>query len=108
MRDRELYAKIMGISTPWSVEDVEVDVAGEKVLVKVVCKDGPLPCPECGKSCPRYDSRSRSWRHLDTMQFETFLVADVPGSSVRRTASARSWCLGPSRGRTSQRCSSAW
>ncbi|MBK6688356.1 MAG: ISL3 family transposase [Deltaproteobacteria bacterium] len=78
MRDRELYAKIMGISTPWSVEDVEVDLAGEKVLVKVACKDGPLPCPECGKSCPRYDSRSRSWRHLDTMQFETFLVADVP------------------------------
>ena len=27
---------------------------------------------------PRYDSRERRWRHLDTMQYRTILVADVP------------------------------
>jgi transposase len=36
------------------------------------------PCPECGAAKRRYDSRSRRWRHLDTCQFQTILVAEVP------------------------------
>lgn len=35
-------------------------------------------CPKCGKISPGYDRRQRSWRHLDTCQFKTILVADVP------------------------------
>ena len=29
-------------------------------------------------SGPRYDSKPRRWRHLDTMQFTTWIEADVP------------------------------
>ncbi|HYQ70456.1 MAG TPA: transposase family protein, partial [Gammaproteobacteria bacterium] len=32
-------------------------------------------CPKCGLACPGYDRRQRSWRHLDTCQFRTILVA---------------------------------
>lgn len=40
---------------------------------------GPLACPECGQSCGRADlAPKRTWRHLDTMQFSTELVARVP------------------------------
>lgn len=35
-------------------------------------------CPECGETCGRYDTRTRTWRHLDTMQYRTLLTADVP------------------------------
>ena len=36
-------------------------------------------CPECGANCPRYDDRKpRSWRHLDRMQFATYLHCSVP------------------------------
>ena len=34
--------------------------------------------PKCGASCSGYDRRRRQWRHLDTCQFRTILVADVP------------------------------
>lgn len=40
---------------------------------------GRLTCPECGASGPQADqAERRSWRHLDTMQFETWVTAAVP------------------------------
>ncbi len=33
---------------------------------------------KCGKEVPGYDARTRRWRHLDTCQYLTILIADVP------------------------------
>ncbi len=35
-------------------------------------------CSTCGQISPGYDSHKRRWRHLDTCQYTTILVADVP------------------------------
>lgn len=79
MQDRDLYARILGLVEPWQVRDVQLDVKGEEVRVTVAPKLlATLACPECSKPCPGYDTRQRSWRHLDTCQFKTILVADVP------------------------------
>ncbi len=77
MRDRDLYAKILGIEAPWHVSDVVLDVAAGTVDV-VVEHRGAAVCPRCGKAAPGYDTLHRRWRHLDTCQFETHLAADVP------------------------------
>jgi transposase len=76
MRDRELYAQLLGIESPWVVSRVEL--TSEAVEVYLESGAGKLPCPECGAASARYDSRERRWRHLDTMQYRTVLVADVP------------------------------
>ena len=40
---------------------------------------GPAVCSVCGKEVPVYDhSEVRRWRHLDTMGFATFVVAQIP------------------------------
>jgi transposase len=79
MRDRDLYAQILGIKSPWQVTDVELELADEQVIVHVEQKAGTKQCcPSCGEMSPGYDSRRRSWRHLDTCQYRTILVADVP------------------------------
>lgn len=79
MRDRDLYARILNLTAPWSVKDVELDLKGEEVRVIVeVSSDTELSCPTCGKACGRYDRRERRWRHLDTCQLRTVLVAQVP------------------------------
>ena len=79
MRDRDLYAQILGIASPWMVTDVKLDLRGSEVAVRVVVDPAAtLACPECGTTSPRYDSRERRWRHLDTCQCQTILVADVP------------------------------
>lgn len=79
MRDKELYATILGVRSPWQVVDVALDVpAGEVAVFIAFGADAPLPCPRCGVACSRYDSRERRWRHLDTCQYHTILVAEVP------------------------------
>jgi len=77
MRDRQLYAKILGIEAPWEVEEVELDVGGGQVTVRVG-HHGELWCPECGEATPGYDTRERRWRHLDTCQYRTIIAAQVP------------------------------
>jgi len=78
MQDRELYQKILGIEKPWKVVGVELDVEDREVRVHVAHLEHKPPCPECGRPCSRYDARTRRWRHLDTCQYPTILVADVP------------------------------
>jgi len=79
VRDRELYAKLLGIEDPWFVRDVDARLEKSEVEVHIGFEpDARLECPECGATCGRYDSRTRSWRHLDTMQYRTVLTADVP------------------------------
>ena len=37
-----------------------------------------MRCPRCGASCVRQDHIKRSWQHLNTMQFATLIMAEVP------------------------------
>lgn len=79
MRDRDLYSKILDIQSPWAVVDVILDAAKREVRVQVeVAPSGKLTCPTCGAPSPRYDSKRRQWRHLDTCQYRTILDAEVP------------------------------
>jgi len=78
MRDKDLYATILGIRSPWAVTDVLLDAQQEEVQVRVQHLEGPLPCPQCGQDSPRHDHRERRWRHLDTCQYRTILLAEVP------------------------------
>jgi len=70
MQDRTLYA----------VTDVtlRLDEAREVVVSVELYPGATLHCPKCEGRGSRYDSRERRWRHLDTMQYRTILVADVP------------------------------
>jgi len=78
MRDTQLYSQILGIEKPWKVIDVQVSLADDEVEVSVEYGGGKLRCSKCGKICPGYDKRQRRWRHLDTCQLKTLLVADIP------------------------------
>ncbi|MCI0574142.1 MAG: ISL3 family transposase, partial [Myxococcaceae bacterium] len=58
---------------------VELRLEGGEVEVFVEHGgEGRLACPECGQPASRYDKRERRWRHLDTCQYRTILVAQVP------------------------------
>ena len=80
MQDRTLYARLLGIEDPWRVTDVtlRLDEAQEVVVSVELDSGATLRCPKCEGRGSRYDSRERRWRHLDTMQYRTILVADVP------------------------------
>ena len=72
------YQSLLGLSRPWEVSEVIVRHETEEVEVMVEWTGGGLACPECGAGGQRHDGRRRRWRHLDTMQYQTWLVAEVP------------------------------
>lgn len=80
MRDIDLYQQILGLSSPWGVERVELDPAAQRVVVFVSHEEKTQwRCPQCEGEFATYDhSEERTWRHLDTCQFQTFLRARVP------------------------------
>ncbi len=79
MDDRQLYQAILGLSAPWQVEKVELRKASEEVDVHVCWPEKTAGrCPECNAACPIHDRLERRWRHLDTCQFKTILIAQVP------------------------------
>lgn len=78
MNDRKLYEQLLGISGPWYVERVDLRLDDGEVLIYVKGTAAAEVCPECGRRCPKYDTSERRWRHLDTCQYRTILVATVP------------------------------
>ena len=73
------YAQLIGLEPPWQVSRVEVSHPDQEIQIFVVRADRPgLRCPECDRPCSGYDTRERRWRHLDTMQYRTFVIAEIP------------------------------
>ena len=79
MEDKQLYSQLLGLSSPWQVNSVTLDIEKEQVDVFVGISEGArLCCCECGQECAGYDAREeRRWRHLDSCGFLTYLVARV-------------------------------
>jgi len=78
-----LYTALLGIQKPWEVEIVEMKVHAlpldGEVHVWVGLQMGTRwVCPECNTEAPIHDHQERSWRHLDTCQFKTWIHANVP------------------------------
>lgn len=76
----ELYRQLLGLTTPWTVERVDLDIAKQHVEVHVGHAPGQrFACPECGRELAVYDHLAeRVWRHLDSCQFLTYLHARAP------------------------------
>ena len=97
MQDTALYQYLLGLKSPWSVSRVELDVKGQRVDVWAEHPtDAKWTCPQCAKEYALYDhAEERTWRHLDSCQFQTYL-------SAASTEPFKSWCRGRSHGRGSR------
>lgn len=80
MHSEELYRQILGLTAPWGVDHVELNMAEQRVDVYVGHPARQrFTCPKCGRELGVYDHLpERTWRHLDSMQFLTFLHTRPP------------------------------
>ena len=78
MNDTKLYEQILGLQAPWTVQSVTMKKAERAIEIEVACAETLWGCPVCGQRMHKHDSDRRRWRHMDTCQFKTFVVADVP------------------------------
>lgn len=87
----EHYRQLLQLTEGWEVKSVDFDMKGRKVSLKLEHRKGVrVVCPECGASCTIADhAPERTWRHLDTMQYETVLVARLPRADCQGCASPK-------------------
>jgi transposase len=80
VQDKELYQQILGLDSPWVVSNVELDMKKSEIRVYVDHPRGSkFCCAECDEKLPCHDhTEERRWRHLDSCQLKTFLIARVP------------------------------
>ena len=80
MHDIDLFQRALGLGEPWRVVDVEFDVGGRRLDLRIDFPKGSrFCCPECGREGLKvHDSEEKEWRHLDFFQHEAYLTARVP------------------------------
>ncbi len=78
MKDFELYQQILGLVAPWQVKQVKLLRETGEVEVEVECVEKAWCCPQCQQRMHVADWERRRWRHLDSCQFKTLIVAEVP------------------------------
>ncbi len=88
---KQHYSMLLSLQSPWLVDSVEIvnhKSDPDQVVIRLKHKTtatSRFHCPECGQACPIADhTPERSWRHLDTMQFQTVIVARVPRTACSR------------------------
>ena len=82
MNTTDLFAAALNLPEPWSIAKVEFkpDSAGSMELhIELSFPRGSkFSCPECGTEAAAYDTKPRTWRHLNFFQYKTYIHADLP------------------------------
>jgi transposase len=74
-----LFCQALGLSAPWTVERVELDVRRSRIDLYVAWQAKSAACPACAAAEQKlHDHRARSWRHLDFFQFEAHVHCQLP------------------------------
>jgi transposase len=83
-KSNELFSEILGLKEPWEVERIDLSLEQNEVTIHVKYNSNKGVCPDCQQECDIYDIReSRKWRHLDTCQLKTYIVASLPRIKCR-------------------------
>jgi len=79
MKTEDLYQIILEIDANWSVTSIKLDPLQEEVNVFIRYNKAKATDPVTQEQCSIYDHREeRSWRHLDTMQYKTYIKCSIP------------------------------
>jgi len=76
----DLYQQVLGVTAPWKVTDVRLDVESTEIQLHVEHAEGcRWSGPQPSRQLACYDhSPERQWRHLNSCQFHTLVHARVP------------------------------
>ena len=77
MELRSFLDGLLNLGDYWEVTNVEL--IEDDIFIHIDYKHKHWVDPETGEICPIYDYREeRAWRHLDLLQFKTWIVCRVP------------------------------
>ena len=85
------YTEILSLSLPWKIASIEIDKIKNRIILHLGHSEGSLfPCKKCGQLSSVYDhQKSRTWRHLNSCQYETYLVGKLPRTNCLNCGSVK-------------------
>lgn len=77
---RSLFASALGLVPPWELIDISFSQEQRQLDIWVDFASGAtFACPACGHAgATVYDSKEKTWRHLNFFQYRAYLHARVP------------------------------
>lgn len=80
----DILIKILGIKAPWNLKKIEVVHVADVVRIEIdYIRNSTFPCAKCGKESKIHDGKYREWRHLDFMQYKTYLNVKIPRTNCK-------------------------
>ena len=70
----QLFATALALQAPWFISEVRFDQDSEELHITLDFRDGSdfHLSPESNEKGRPYDTRERTWRHLDFWQHKTY------------------------------------
>jgi transposase len=79
MFTNQFFEILLNLDDNWQVSDVSANHKKEDVIIKIKYIGKQAECPKTMEQLSIYDhSPERVWRHLDTMQFKTYISCSLP------------------------------
>lgn len=79
MFTENFFTKILDLEDGWVVKSVDTNFSKEEIVIQIDCLLEQLEDPQSGELCKIYDhAPARKWRHLDTMQYKTYIKCELP------------------------------
>ena len=79
MFTHQFFDLLLNLDNNWQVVNVEADYAISNIKIDIEFIGKETLCPETKELCGLYDhAPKREWRHLDTMQYKTFISCQLP------------------------------
>jgi len=74
-----LFTAALGLHSPWRVASVRFDEEAKELHIYLDFARGSVfDCPGCGKPVKAYDTKERTWRHLNFFEHKCYLHANFP------------------------------
>jgi len=80
VRDIDIFQQALGLTPPWKVVGSNFNVGNNRLdLYLDFPKGSTFSCSVCGEGdCKPYDTKKKTWRHLDFFQHKAYIHARVP------------------------------
>jgi len=79
MFTNKFFDILLNLGNDWKVSEVEADYQKENIIIKIKYTNSLIRCSDINEDCKIYDhAPERIWRHLDTMQYKTYISCSLP------------------------------
>ena len=79
----KIISLMAGIREPWILEKAEVDENMDLHMYVGYKRGTKFQCSQCGELCDIYDSKVKTWRHLNCFEHKAFIHCKVPRTKCK-------------------------